>query len=96
MMVIYNIIAIMGIVLGLPLLAIIALGSDKRRKTVLQRLGLAALPWGARQNRSFNPSNKPIWDLNNRKLRAEGSTSVICTGTMLMARTDSKLLPFLA
>ncbi|OEU82073.1 MAG: hypothetical protein BA865_01585 [Desulfobacterales bacterium S5133MH4] len=61
MMVIYNILAIMGIVLGFPLLAIIALGSDKRRKTVLQRLGLAAFPWGARQNRSSNPSNKPIW-----------------------------------
>lgn len=61
MMIVYNILMIMGIALGFPLLALMILASDKRRKTAFQRLGLVALPQGVRKNRFHKPHDKPIW-----------------------------------
>jgi 3-deoxy-D-manno-octulosonic-acid transferase len=46
MMLLYNLVLCFGLVVALPALLPIALGSRKRRKTVLQRSGLIGLPAG--------------------------------------------------
>jgi 3-deoxy-D-manno-octulosonic-acid transferase len=61
MMVLYNILMFTGIALGFPLIVPMVLASDKRRKTVLARLGFATLPPGISENRSHKPDSKPIW-----------------------------------
>lgn len=57
----YNILLAAGITIGLPLIIPLVLATDKRRKTVLYRLGLMPLPERIRQNRSHHPHNRPIW-----------------------------------
>lgn len=44
MIVLYNILFFIGMTLSFPLILLIVLLSDKRRKTVLQRLGLTRVP----------------------------------------------------
>ncbi|MEA3279980.1 MAG: 3-deoxy-D-manno-octulosonic acid transferase [Thermodesulfobacteriota bacterium] len=39
----------------------LVLVSDKRRKTVLQRLGIKQLPESIRKNRFNRPENRPVW-----------------------------------
>lgn len=57
----YNILFLIVIAIGLPLIIPLVLATDKRRKTVLYRLGLMPLPERIRQNRSHHPHNRPIW-----------------------------------
>ena len=47
--------------MGLPLIIPFVLATDKRRKTVLHRLGLMPLPKAISQNRSQKRDNRPIW-----------------------------------
>ena len=47
--------------MGLPLIILLVLATDKRRKTVLHRLGLMPLPKAISQNRSQKRDNRPIW-----------------------------------
>ena len=47
--------------MGLPLIIPLVLATDKRRKTVLHRLGLMPLPKAISQNRSQKRDNRPIW-----------------------------------
>ena len=47
--------------MGLPLIIPLVLATDKRRKTVLHRLGLMPLPKAISQNRSQKRGNRPIW-----------------------------------
>ena len=61
MIVLYNILLFIVLVVGFPLIVPAILISDKRRKTVLQRLGLASMPAGVMPNRSLYPAQKPIW-----------------------------------
>ena len=59
--VLYNILLLIVIVLGFPLIVPAILTSDKRRKTVLQRLGLASIPTGVMENRGHPADQNPIW-----------------------------------
>lgn len=61
MLILYNILLAIGIIIGLPLIIPLVFITDKRRKTVLHRLGLMPLPERIRQNRSQHPDNRPIW-----------------------------------
>jgi 3-deoxy-D-manno-octulosonic-acid transferase len=61
MILLYNILLAAGITIGLPMIIPLVIATDKRRKTVLYRLGLMPLPERIRQNRSHHPNNKPIW-----------------------------------
>jgi len=61
LIVLYNILLFIVLVVGFPLIVPAILISDKRRKTVLQRLGLAAMPAGVMPNRGPYPAQKPIW-----------------------------------
>lgn len=56
----YNILLFTVIVLGFPLIVPAILISEKRRKTVFQRLGLTSMPNGIGQN-SKHPAQQPIW-----------------------------------
>ena len=47
--------------MGFPLIIPLVLATDKRRKTVLHRLGLMPLPKAISQNRSQKRDNRPIW-----------------------------------
>ena len=60
-MVLYNSLFFIVIILGFPFIIPIVLLSEKRRKTVLQRLGLANLPEGIKKNISHKPDKKQIW-----------------------------------
>jgi len=59
--VLYNVLLLIVIVLGFPLIVPIILLTDKRRKTVLQRLGLAGIPSVVMQNKRHYQAQKPIW-----------------------------------
>ena len=61
MLLLYNILLVAGITVGLPLIIPLVLATDKRRKTVLHRLGLMPLPKAISQNRSQKGDNRPIW-----------------------------------
>lgn len=61
MIVLYNILLVIAIVLGFPLIIPFVLISDKRRKTVLPRLGLTKTATGAIPKKGFYPDRKPIW-----------------------------------
>jgi 3-deoxy-D-manno-octulosonic-acid transferase len=61
MIFLYNILLAAGITIGLPLIIPFVLTSDKRRKTVLHRLGLMPLPKAISQNRSQKRNSRPIW-----------------------------------
>ncbi|MEE8431013.1 MAG: 3-deoxy-D-manno-octulosonic acid transferase [Candidatus Desulfatibia sp.] len=61
MIVLYNILFLIVIILGFPLILPIVLISDKRRKTVLQRLGVQKVVKATRLNRSCCLEKKPIW-----------------------------------
>ncbi|RZB29890.1 MAG: 3-deoxy-D-manno-octulosonic-acid transferase [Desulfobacteraceae bacterium Eth-SRB1] len=50
-----------AIVLGFPLIIPLVLVSHKRRKTVLQRLGIKRLPENIRKDRFNRPENRPVW-----------------------------------
>ncbi len=56
MIILYNILLFIGIIFGLPLIIPMILLSDKRRKTVLQRLGLIPLP-----NTALRTAKKTVW-----------------------------------
>jgi 3-deoxy-D-manno-octulosonic-acid transferase len=57
----YNILLVIGITIGVPLIIPLVLTSDKRRKTVLHRLGISPLPKAISQNRLQKGNNRPIW-----------------------------------
>jgi 3-deoxy-D-manno-octulosonic-acid transferase len=57
----YNILLAAGIIVGLPLIIPLVLTSDKRRKTVLHRLGISPLPKAISQKRLRKGKNRPIW-----------------------------------
>ncbi|MBW1960485.1 MAG: 3-deoxy-D-manno-octulosonic acid transferase [Deltaproteobacteria bacterium] len=61
MRVLYNTMLVSGFLLGFPLLAAVLMASRKRRKTVLQRLGVAFGPGCIRDVPSYLPSRKPVW-----------------------------------
>ena len=61
MLLLYNILLVAGITVGLPLIIPLVLATDKRRKTVLHRLGLMPFPKAISQNRSRKRDNRPIW-----------------------------------
>jgi 3-deoxy-D-manno-octulosonic-acid transferase len=61
MLLLYNILLVAGITVGLPLIVPLVLATDKRRKTVLHRLGLMPFPKAISQNRSPKRGNRPIW-----------------------------------
>ena len=61
MIAVYNILLLIVIILGFPLILPIVLISDKRRKTVLQRLGMQKVVKATRLNRSCCLDKKPIW-----------------------------------
>ncbi len=57
----YNILFVLFFTVGLPLTVPVVLASKKRRKTVLQRLGLAPLPKRIQKKSPYSPDKKPIW-----------------------------------
>jgi len=57
----YNTAWFVGITLLFPVLIPLVLLSTKRRKTVLQRLGITALPEGILQHKFDNPDKNLIW-----------------------------------
>ena len=57
----YNILMLTALTLGLPFIVPIVLTAEKRRKTFLQRLGLAGLPESIRQPNLPHANNRPIW-----------------------------------
>ncbi|MBW2604533.1 MAG: 3-deoxy-D-manno-octulosonic acid transferase [Deltaproteobacteria bacterium] len=61
MIFLYNILFFMVMALGIPLIIPMVLISDKRRKTVLQRLGIARLPREFVPGKTVKPVKKPIW-----------------------------------
>ncbi|MBC8394673.1 MAG: hypothetical protein H8E17_19155, partial [Deltaproteobacteria bacterium] len=61
MMLPYNTAWFVGITLLFPVLIPLVLLSTKRRKTVLQRLGITALPEGILQHKFDNPDKNLIW-----------------------------------
>ncbi len=61
MMALYNIILLLGTLLGFPALLPIVIAFRKRRKTVRHRLGLAPLPRGIRELVSKSSASRPIW-----------------------------------
>jgi len=61
MIILYNILLFIGIIFGLPFIIPMILLSDKRRKTVFQRLGLIAIPHIAMRNIVSSALQKPVW-----------------------------------
>lgn len=61
MLLLYNILLFLGITLGLPVIIPVVLTSRKRRKTVLQRLGLRSFPESLKQGKLHSSGEKPIW-----------------------------------
>ncbi len=59
--ILYNILMLMGLTLGLPLIVPVVLTTEKRRKTFLQRLGLAGLPDSILQRKLHSSNNGPVW-----------------------------------
>ena len=57
----YNILLFIVMTFGLPLIIPMVLISDKRRKTVLQRLGIARLPRELTRSRSDTSKEKRVW-----------------------------------
>lgn len=57
----YNILYVVVIIIGLPLIIPMILITEKRRKTVLHRLGLSPFPGTIRQYKFLNPDRRPIW-----------------------------------
>jgi 3-deoxy-D-manno-octulosonic-acid transferase len=57
----YNTLFFLLIAIGFPVIVPIMLASEKRRKTVLQRLGLVSLPAGIILRRSLLPEKKNLW-----------------------------------
>jgi 3-deoxy-D-manno-octulosonic-acid transferase len=57
----YNILLFVVMTLGFPLIIPMVLISDKRRRTVLQRLGIARLPKALTQKRHDISKNKRVW-----------------------------------
>lgn len=61
MIVFYNIAILLALTLGFPLIIPMILVSGKRRKTVLQRLGLTRLPTELIRRRCKNSGKKLVW-----------------------------------
>ncbi|MCJ7541054.1 MAG: 3-deoxy-D-manno-octulosonic acid transferase, partial [Desulfobacterales bacterium] len=61
LIILYNILFFIVVVLGFPFLIPIVLLSEKRRQTVLKRLGLTSLPDEFIQSRVRHPGKKLIW-----------------------------------
>ena len=61
MVILYNILFFIVMTLGFPLIIPMVLISDKRRKTVLQRLGIARLPGEYVPGKPGKPVKKHIW-----------------------------------
>ncbi|MCG6974164.1 MAG: 3-deoxy-D-manno-octulosonic acid transferase, partial [Desulfobacterales bacterium] len=61
MILLYNIAFFIVVTLGLPLIIPLVLVSDKRRKTVFQRLGLIRLPPELMRKKSEMSIKKRIW-----------------------------------
>ena len=61
MILLYNIAFFIIVILGLPLIIPLVLISDKRRKTVLQRLGLIRLPSEIVRDGSERSNKKRVW-----------------------------------
>ena len=57
----YNTLYFLLIVMGFPVIVPIMLASEKRRKTVLQRLGLVSLPAEIILRKSLLPEKKNLW-----------------------------------
>jgi len=57
----YNILFFIVVVLGFPFIIPVVLLSEKRRQTVLKRLGFTSLPDEFLQSRMRHPGKKPIW-----------------------------------
>jgi len=57
----YNISFFTAVAIGFPVIIPMVLFSDKRRKTVLQRLGLVSKAAKLRQGRLRHSENRPIW-----------------------------------
>jgi len=57
----YNVLFFIALAMGFPLIIPFVFVSDKRRKTVLQRLGIKRLPESIRKNRFNRPENRPVW-----------------------------------
>lgn len=60
-MLLYNIFWLIGLLIGLPPAVVLVLCSEKRRKTILHRLGLTPLPCGPAARRMRPASRRPIW-----------------------------------
>ena len=56
MILLYNILMLIAILISSPFIFLLCIFSNKRRKTVLQRIGISKLP-----ERLENPNHKPIW-----------------------------------
>ena len=61
MIFLYNILLFIVMIFGFPLIIPMVLISDKRRKTVLQRLGIARLPRELTRSRSDTSKEKRVW-----------------------------------
>ncbi|MFC1488652.1 3-deoxy-D-manno-octulosonic acid transferase [Thermodesulfobacteriota bacterium] len=61
MIFLYNILFFSAVTIGFPVIIPIVLFSEKRRKTVLQRLGLVSKTAKLRQGRLRHSENRPIW-----------------------------------
>ena len=61
LIILYNILFFIVVVLGFPFIIPVVLLSEKRRQTVLKRLGFTSLPDEFLQSRMRHPGKKPIW-----------------------------------
>ncbi len=59
--IVYNLILLFVFIIGLPFVIPLVLISEKRRKTVLQRLALARLPGAIKHKKSYPYDERPIW-----------------------------------
>jgi 3-deoxy-D-manno-octulosonic-acid transferase len=61
LIILYNILIAIALLGGMPLVAMAILLSEKRRKTVLQRLGIVTVPKGIHKKNEAGERVKPIW-----------------------------------
>ena len=61
MIILYNTFWFVGIVLGFPLIVLMMLVSEKRRKTFAYRLGIKTLPSEIVGKRDHYQKNRPLW-----------------------------------
>jgi len=61
LIVLYNMMLVLGVAVGFPLIVPLVVTSRKRRKTMLQRLGLSRLPHQLSGDGKSGGDGKPIW-----------------------------------